>query len=278
MNKLYRGRGVNVNSIQKYEGFLIDLDGTVYHGDRVIPGAIEFVHYLYKNNLPYVFVTNNSSYTVKALLDKLNKMNIIAKEENIFTSSMATAAYIAKQSAGSAQCYVIGESGLYEALKKSELKISEEKCDHVVVGIDRDITYKNLTKAAQFLRDGASLISTNKDIAIPKENGYAIGNGAITAAISISAGVEPVFIGKPERIMMRLALEKLNVNKEKVLMIGDNYKTDILAGVKSDIDTLMVLTGISSEKDLIGATQTERPTYIKDDLSALLHSYAPSLS
>lgn len=230
--------------MQKYRGYLLDLDGTMYRGNVPIQTAVTFVQQLASKGIPYLFVTNNSSQTPEAVVEKLTSMNIPATEEQVMTSSIATAGYIQKQSK-QAKCYVIGESGLVEALEKEGLTVSEETGDYVVTGIDRHISYEKLAKAALLVRDGAKFISTNSDIAIPTERGLVPGNGALTSVISVSTGITPTFIGKPEKIIMEQSLEKIGLSNDEVIMVGDNYDTDIMAGIQSDIDTLMVFTGVT---------------------------------
>jgi 4-nitrophenyl phosphatase len=142
--------------------------------------------------------------------------------------------------------------------------VDDEDADFVVMGIDRGLTYQNLETACLAVRNGAKLLSTNKDVAFPTDRGFVPGNGALTSVVSVSTGVQPVFIGKPEPIIMELAMEKMRVPKEKVLMIGDNYDTDILAGKNAGLDTLLVYTGVTTSIDHL--SQEERPTYTIDSL------------
>lgn len=216
----------------------------MYRGDEPIVEAVDFVQRLAQNNIPYMFVTNNSAMTGKGVVDKLSKMDIPVTKEQVMTSSLATAEYI-KGINENANCLVIGEKGLVTAIKDAKLTISDQTVDYVVMGIDREISYEKLTEASLAVRKGAKFISTNSDIAIPTERGLVPGNGALTSVVAVSTGVTPTFIGKPEPIIMEQALKKLQLDKEDVVMVGDNYDTDILAGIRSDIDTLMVFTGVT---------------------------------
>lgn len=231
--------------MNSYKGYLIDLDGTIFRGNELIPGASEFVSVLKDKNIPYLFLTNNSSASPEAIAEKLTTMNISATPENIFTSSMATARYI-KRIKQKAICYVIGESGLKQSLEKEGLKLADEAVEFVVTGIDRQINYEKLAHACLHIRSGAKFISTNSDISIPTERGLLPGNGALTSVISTSTKVSPTFIGKPEKTIMEEAIKELGVEKSQVVMVGDNYHTDILAGLNSDIATLLVFTGVTS--------------------------------
>lgn len=246
-----------------YQGYLIDLDGTVYRGSERIPGAKECIDFLIENGIPYLFITNNSSNPPEQVAQKLNKMGIQATAEQIITSAYATATYI-KRFQDHPRVYVVGEAGLKQTLENNDCIITSEQADIVVVGIDREINYEKIAQASLFIQQGATFLSTNKDPAIPTERGLLPGNGAITAAIRSASGKSPIFIGKPEAIIMEEALRNMNLNREQVLMVGDNYQTDILAGIRSNIDTLMVLTGYSSIDDI--QQEIQQPTYIENNL------------
>lgn len=234
----------------KYRGYLIDLDGTMYRGNEKIESAIRFVNKLSSHRIPYLFVTNNSSKTPKQVAETLSNFGVPAIPEQVITSSLATARYISQKSEG-ASVFMIGEIGLEQALnQKGLLLVNEQNADYVVIGIDREITYEKLAKACLAIRNGATFISTNADKAIPTERGLIPGNGAMTAVISTSTGVEPTFIGKPERIIIEQALELLGVSRNEAIMIGDNYDTDIRAGMNAEIDTLLVYTGVTKKVDL----------------------------
>lgn len=249
--------------MKSYRGYLIDLDGTVFKGNDVIPEAKIFIKELIKRDLPYVFITNNSSYTAEALIIKLKKMGIKATNENILTSSIATAKYI-KSNYANANCFVIGEEGLRQALADQNIKMTKHNVTHVVMGIDREINYEKLATATNFVRQGATFISTNKDFAIPSENGFDPGNGALTSVISLSSGIDPLFIGKPAKSMIKIGLDMLGYTAEEVLLIGDNYLTDIKGGMNSGVDTAFVLTGVNKRTDI---EEINQPTYILEDLS-----------
>lgn len=234
----------------RYKGYLIDLDGTMYAGTQIIPGAAEFVDRLNAAGLPYLFVTNNSSRTPEQVADKLVKMGIHTKPENVFTTSRATAQFIHDEKPG-ATVYVIGEDGILQALADQGLEVvTHENPDYVVTGIDRGITYEKLAGACLAVRNGARFISTNGDIAIPSERGFLPGNGSLTSVVSVSTETEPVFIGKPEPVIMEQAMMVLGTAKEETIMVGDYYDTDILAGINIGIDTLLVHTGVTQPEFL----------------------------
>ncbi|WP_226669430.1 TIGR01457 family HAD-type hydrolase [Metabacillus litoralis] len=256
--------------MKTYKGYLIDLDGTMYRGTEQIDAASDFVAYLVENNLPYLFVTNNSSQTPQQVADKLNKFQIQATKESVFTTSQATANYISEKKQNAA-VYAIGEEGLKQALMNNGHQLVEENPEYVVVGIDREINYEKLSKACVAVRNGATFISTNGDIAIPTEKGLLPGNGALTSVISVSTNTSPIFIGKPERIIVEQALQELGIDRKDTLMVGDNYATDIMAGMNCGLDTLLVHTGVTTREHLLHLP--EKPTYTVDSLSEYLTEF-----
>ncbi|UII55412.1 TIGR01457 family HAD-type hydrolase [Cytobacillus spongiae] len=244
--------------MKKYSGYLIDLDGTMYRGSEKIEQASDFVKQLCELDIPYLFVTNNSSRTPAQVAEKLQKFDIPATEERVFTTSQATANYIAEMKAD-ASVYVIGEEGIRTAIEERGLSFGNEEADFVVVGIDRSISYEKLATGCLAVRNGATFISTNGDIAIPTERGLLPGNGSLTSVITVSTQTKPIFIGKPESIIMEQALKVLGTKKEDTLMVGDNYDTDILAGIHTGMDTLLVHTGVTTKAHL--EDYVKLPTY-----------------
>ncbi|UOQ46045.1 TIGR01457 family HAD-type hydrolase [Halobacillus salinarum] len=244
--------------MKNYQAYFIDLDGTMYRGTERVEGAAEFVQYLRKHQLPLLFLTNNSSRKQEQVAAKLMDMGIEAYPEDVFTTSMATASYIARHHAN-AKVFAVGEEGLVQALQDQGLELVDAGADYVVIGIDREISYEKLSKACLNVREGAALLSTNGDVAIPTERGMLPGNGAFTSVVSVSTGVEAVFIGKPHAEIMEQALAKMNLSKDEVLMIGDNYDTDILAGINAEMDTLMVETGVHRFEEI--SAYPKQPTY-----------------
>lgn len=244
--------------MKKYKGYLIDLDGTMYRGTEGIKEAMEFVHKLDKNDIPYLYVTNNSSKTAAQVADHLNGFGIKANAEQVLTTAMATANYISKKHPD-ARVFMIGEEGLRQALYDKNITVTDHQPNIVVVGIDREINYEKLTKACLAVREGAVFLSTNGDIALPTERGLMPGNGAITSVISVSTQISPIFIGKPHSIIMEQAIEQIGTLKEDTLMVGDNYDTDIMAGIGVGMDTLLVHTGVTMPEHL--EKKEIQPTY-----------------
>ncbi|MBA4536004.1 TIGR01457 family HAD-type hydrolase [Bacillus aquiflavi] len=249
--------------MEKYKGYLIDLDGTMYRGTERIEAAVHFIRQLREKKIPYLFVTNNSSRTPAQVAAKLNSFGIYANEKLVFTTSQATANYIYDEKED-ASVYAIGEEGLHLALVEKGFQFAKEDAEYVVIGIDRSITYEKLAVACLAVRNGATFISTNGDIAIPTERGLLPGNGSFTTVVTVSTQVEPIFIGKPEPIIMEQALKVLGTEKDETLMVGDNYDTDILAGINSGLDTLLVHTGVTT-KELLKKYKRQ-PTYVLDSL------------
>lgn len=249
--------------MKRYRGYLIDLDGTMYRGEERIDAAVRFVRRLAEEKIPYLFVTNNSTKPPEQVAEKLNRFGIPATKDSVFTTSMATANYI-YQWKKDAKIYFIGEEGLKLALMEKGFAFAGEDAECVVVGLDRQVTYEKFAVACLAIRNGARFISTNGDIALPTERGLMPGNGALTALVRVSTGTEPVFIGKPEPIIVEQALQVLGTKKEETLFVGDNYATDILAGIRAGIDTLLVFSGVTKKEDLQKVEQM--PTYAVDSL------------
>jgi 4-nitrophenyl phosphatase len=249
--------------MKTYKGYLIDLDGTMYKGSERIEAASDFVKRLREKNIPYLFVTNNSSRTPAQVAEKLLQFDIPANENLVFTTSQATANYIYDRKEV-ASVYVIGEEGIRTALEEKGFVFGGENADFVVVGIDREINYEKLAIACLAVRNGATFISTNGDIALPTERGLLPGNGSLTSVITVSTQTQPIFIGKPESIIMEQALKVLGTTKEETLMVGDYYDTDILAGMNAGMDTLLVHTGVTTKELLTGYDR--KPTYAIDSL------------
>ncbi|KXG44695.1 TIGR01457 family HAD-type hydrolase [Tepidibacillus decaturensis] len=258
-------------------GFLIDLDGTMYHGGVAIPHAPSFIQHLRERGIPFLFVTNNSSRTPKMVADHLNKLGIPAHEHEIYTSAQATAQYIIDYKLGK-NVYMIGESGLEAALEEVGIQISEginegkEQIDAVIQGIDRAFNYQKLTKAVQLIHQGARFIITNPDHLLPSDKRPQPGAGSIAAAIQAASKKEPVVIGKPSPIIMEYAITKLmsqapSLSRANIWVVGDNLHTDIQAGIKAGLSTALVLTGITKADDL--NLSSFQPQIVVNDLFEL---------
>lgn len=234
---------------KEYAGYLIDLDGTMYNGNQIIEEAADFVRRLRKADKPFLFLTNNSTANPTAVSEKLKKVsNVEAYPEEVFTSTKATISYLNRTNAK--RIYVIGEAGLLEELEAENFKLTDHNVDAVVVGLDSHVNYQKLEKATLLIQAGAEFIGTNPDTNMPTERGLVPGNGALIAFLEASTGKKATIIGKPEAIIVEAALEQIGLTKDEVLMVGDNYTTDIQAGIRNGIDTLLVLTGFTHKDDV----------------------------
>ncbi|WP_028545440.1 TIGR01457 family HAD-type hydrolase [Paenibacillus taiwanensis] len=235
---------------------LIDLDGTMFKGSTRIEGADELIHAMLEWHVPFLFVTNNSSRSPEQVADVLQSMGIPAKAEDVLTSAQAAAHYISSKFTGKS-VYMIGELGLRSALAEAGVEwtdqpqdVWQKRIDVVVQGIDRQFSYEKLEAAACAIRGGAAFVATNPDYMLPSDKGFSPGAGTLMAAIQAASGTEPVLIGKPSSIIMKVALERLNCQAEETLVIGDNMMTDMLAGARAGCRTALVLTGVTTSNNL----------------------------
>jgi 4-nitrophenyl phosphatase len=255
--------------LHQCKGFLIDLDGTVYRGKQALPQAREFVEWLQQTGKRYLFVTNNSAPLPEELTDRLCQMGIPAASEHIFTSSQATVMYIKEHAATeNPSYYAIGEKGLHTALQTAGFIYEEDNPDYVIVGIDREITYKKLMIASLAIQKGAVFLGTNADKRVPAERGLVPGAGALNAALATASGVNPVWVGKPEAWMLDYSMRKMGTLPKETVMIGDNLDTDVQAGANTGVRTVLLLTGYSKREDV--ERSTVKPTAVINDLTELL--------
>lgn len=253
------------------KALLIDLDGTIYHGNRAIDGADRLIDYLKEHNIPYRFVTNNSSSSPERVSDRLREMGIAAEPGDVCTSAQAAAAYVAAEKPG-ASVHVIGEDGLKEALHDAGLASGASHPDYVVQGIDREFTYEKAAMAVERIRGGAVYVLTNPDLLLPSDGGFIPGAGSIGAMLAAASGAEPILIGKPSSILMDYALQQLGVKAEETCVVGDNLATDIAAGIAAGCATVLVLTGLTTRDnyDMYANKAGCRPDWICDDLPGLI--------
>ncbi len=231
------------------QGFLIDMDGVIYRGHEMIPGADTFVRQLLERNIPFLFLTNNSQRTGRDVATRLRRMGIPVEERHIFTCAMATARFLAHQKPhGTA--FVIGEGGLTQAMHHNGYSIVDSDPDYVVVGEGRTFTFEHIEKAVRMIVGGAKLVATNPDPNCPTSEGLRPGCGAIVAMLERASGIEAFSVGKPSPVMMRAARKVLDLSAEETTMIGDTMETDILGGVQMGYRTVLVLSGGTQEHDL----------------------------
>ncbi|MBY0588403.1 TIGR01457 family HAD-type hydrolase [bacterium] len=230
-------------------GYLIDMDGVIYRGHDLIPGADRFINQLIERGTPFLFLTNNSQRTRRDVATKLQRMGIAAEEKHIFTCAMATARFLAQQKP-QGTAYVIGEGGLLNALHSNGYSIVDQHPDYVVVGEGRTLTFEVVEHAVRMLQQGARLIATNMDPNCPTQHGIRPGCGAIAAMLEVAAGVKAFSVGKPSPIMMRAARKELGLSAAECTVIGDTMETDILGGVQMGCSTVLVLTGSTKREDV----------------------------
>lgn len=249
-----------------YQAYCFDLDGTIYRGKAGIDSAIQFVHQLQAQGIEPFYLTNNSSKTRESLQQMLDAIGITAPLTHIYSSSLATAKYVAKLSKDK-RVNVVGEQGIRTALVQEGLKITEEQADILVMGIDRQMTYEKLAQACVYVQNGAALIGTNGDIKFPNEASFAPGNGSFVNLVANVAGVTPIFVGKPSPLMLEIVADDHGFDKSDMVMVGDNYDTDILCGIHFGCDTIHVNTGVTPTA--IVKQQTQLPTYCVENLLEL---------
>lgn len=257
--------------MEKPKGLLIDLDGTLYHGRQRIEGADLLIKRLRALQIPYLFVTNNSSRTPEQVAAHLMEMGIPASPEEVCTSSLAAAKYIAEESPG-AKVAMLGEEGLREALLSAGLSIVEHHPEYVVQGIDRAFHYDKLTHAVRWIQEGARSILTNPDLLLPSDGGLMPGAGSLGAAIEAASGVKPTIIGKPSSILMKFASDRLGLAPEETYVVGDNIRTDIAAGVHAGCKTVLVMTGITTKLNMEAHMRETgiTPDFVCQDLNEVI--------
>lgn len=250
------------------KGYLIDMDGVIYRGSEVIPGAQEFVNRLLTEQIPFLFLTNNSQRTRRDVSEKLNRLGFHVDQSHVFTSAMATARYLAHvKPKGTA--YVIGEGGLLNALHSNGFAIVDHDPDFVVVGEGRTLTLETLERATDLIMGGAKLIATNLDPSCPTAGGKTRpGCGAYVQLLEAATGLKAFSPGKPSPIMFRAARKELGLQTDETVMIGDTMETDILGGVQSGYRTVLVCTGGTRREDL--ASFAYQPDLVVDSIAELL--------
>lgn len=249
--------------MDNYKAVCFDLDGTVYRGNEVIPEAAALIDGLQRNGIDPYYVTNNSSLTAKQFQMKLLRMGIKTMPDQVMTSAIASAKYC-KEHFDGASVMMIGEEGLEQALVSEGFELTTQSPDVVVVGIDRGITYEKLADASLAIRAGAQFIATNGDRAFPTERGLIPGNGSFVKLLEATTDRTAIYVGKPEPHMLHFIQQK-GYRKDEMIMIGDNYETDILAGIRFGIDTIHVDGGVTSLETVM--EQLERPTYLYKSLA-----------
>lgn len=249
------------------KGFICDMDGVIYHGNRVLPGVVEFIDWLHRENKEYLFLTNNSGSTPKEFQQKLARMGLDVSEEHFYTSALATAAFLKEQAPG-CSAYVIGEAGLLNALYDAGITMNDVNPDYVIMGEGKSYSLDTLTKAVNLVRNGAKLIGANSDISGPIEDGIAPACRALVAPIELATGKQAYFCGKPNPLMMRTGLNLLGCHSGEAVMVGDRMDTDVISGMECGMSTVLVLSGVSTRETI--STFAYRPTVVLDGVGNIV--------
>jgi NagD protein len=246
------------------KNYITDMDGVLVSGRTLIPGADRFIQRLQERGAEYLVLTNNSLYTPGDLAHRLKTIGLDIPVERIFTSAMATAHFLRSQKTDGT-AFVIGESGLTEAIHNVGYIITDHDPDYVVLGETNTYNIELITKAIRLVADGAHFIATNPDPSGPTDRGIVPACGAMAALIEKASGFSSFFVGKPNPLMMRAALNYLDVHSEDTVLVGDRMDTDIIAGVESGVETILVLTGVTRREDV--DRYPYQPTYIMESVA-----------
>ena len=256
-----------MEQILKKDGFICDMDGVIYHGNKILPGVHEFISWLLENDKKFIFLTNSPEKTPQELSMKLERMGLQVTADHFYTSAMATAAFLSSQKPG-CTAYVIGEAALTKALYDEDINMNDVNPDYVVVGETRSYNFEKIEKAIELVNKGAKLIGANPDITGPTERGVMPATGSLIAPIEIATGKKAYFVGKPNPLMLRHGLRRLKCHSADIVFIGDRMDTDIIAGIESNVDTVLVLSGVTSREDIDKLHY--RTKYILDGVGDLL--------
>ncbi len=257
-----------------YTTYLIDLDGVVYRGNELLPGALDFVNWLTTYEKKYLFLTNNSFATGEQVLAKLARMGITTDTSHLLTAGQAAVQNIARRIPGGS-VYVVGEQPLMDLVQAQGLSVvpsESAEADAVLVGLDRYFDYQKMANAADAIRAGALFVTINRDPVLPVAGGFLPGCGSLAAAIECASGASPEIVGKPEPMLLLEAMQLLNSRPDETVMVGDGLAIDILAGQNAGTHTLLVLSGSSSRADV--ERSTLKPDHIYLDLADVMKSLA----
>src|SRR3954463_16028047 len=229
--------------------WLTDMDGVLVHEERALPGAAEFLQRLVERKRPFLVLTNNSIFTPRDLSARLARSGLSVPETAIWTSALATADFLGAQMPGGS-AYVIGEAGLTTALYEVGYTLTDVDPDFVVLGETRTYSFEAITRAIRLIGSGARFIATNPDVTGPSEEGPLPATGSVAALITAATGRKPYFVGKPNPMMLRSALNRIEAHSENTMMVGDRMDTDIVAGIEAGLDTILVLSGSTRAADI----------------------------
>lgn len=248
-----------MENIRNKKAFICDMDGVIYHGNKLLNGVVPFVNWLKDEKKDFIFLTNSSERSPNELRQKLQRLGLDVPKENFYTSALATASFLSSQ-CPNGSAYVIGEAGLINALYDAGFSMNDVNPDYVVVGESRTYNIEKIERAVHLVLKGAKLIGANPDLTGPTEKGIVPATRALISPIELATGKQAYFVGKPNPLMMRHAKKKLGIISEDTVIIGDRMDTDIIAGIESGIDTVLVLSGVTSEESMVSFPY--RPKYV----------------
>ena len=254
------------------ESWLMDMDGVLVHESQALPGADRWLARLKELDLPFLLLTNNSIYTRRDLAARLRASGLEVPEESIWTSASATARFLETQRPDGT-AFVVGESGISTQLYQAGYTLTDNDPDYVILGETRTYSFERITQAIRLIAGGARFIATNPDPTGPSPSGPLPATGSVAALITRATGVEPYFVGKPNPLMMRSALNALNAHSETTAMIGDRMDTDIVAGLEAGMETILVLSGVTTREE--AERFPYRPSRIVDSVADLIDDLGP---
>ena len=257
---------MDISALREKKAFICDMDGVIYHGNKIIPGVEKFIGWLEDNRKDFLFLTNSPERSPRELAQKLGRMGLNISEDHFYTSALATASFLKGQCPGGS-VYVIGEPGLTYALYEAGFSMNDVNPDYVVFGETRSLSYEKIERAVKLVQRGAKLIGTNSDLTGPSENGVIPACRALISPIEMTTGKQAYFVGKPNPLMMRHALKKLDCHRKDAAIIGDRMDTDIIAGIESELDTVLVLSGVTTMEMIDNFSY--RPKYILKDVGEI---------
>ncbi|WKD59675.1 HAD-IIA family hydrolase [Corynebacterium caspium] len=250
--------------------YLTDMDGVLIKEGEIIPGADVFLKTLQDNNVPFMVLTNNSIHTPRDLSARLKATGLDVSEEHIWTSATATASFLKDQAAG-ASAYVVGESGLTTGMHAAGFILTDTKPDFVVMGETRTYSFEAITKAINLILGGARFICTNPDVTGPAPQGVLPATGSVAALVTAATGQEPYYVGKPNPVMMRSAMNKISAHSKRTVMIGDRMDTDVKSGLEAGMRTVLVRSGISDDAEI--NRYPFRPTAVMNSIADLIEKW-----
>ena len=256
-----------MHEILNKKGFICDMDGVIYHGNKILDGVKDFVDWMIANDKQFVFLTNSPERTPHELSMKLARMGLDVSASHFYTSAMATAEFLHSQNPG-CTAYVIGEAALSKAMYDKKIYMNDINPDYVVLGETRTYSFEKIEKAIELVRKGAKLIGANPDTVGVTESGIMPATGALISPIEIATGKKAYFVGKPNPLMLRHGLRLLGCHSADIAFIGDRMDTDIIAGIECNIDTVLVLSGVTAKEEI--SNFPYRPKYVLNGVGDLL--------